>query len=381
MLRKPLDRWLAVMLILTFVAFVGLSFPGAVRAAESQDTVQTSEDESTSQEETVTSDEEQGDDTADEDSESGDAVEDEDEHMMDTEHEDETMMDDPHDAEHEMDVHEDEEEEDEADDHFGPRGRGKKIKRWMKLHEEHRRGLLRAHEVISRILERAPHAARPALARVLARLQALQGLDTVDDETLEDVAEELEEAIDLAEEEVEAAEEAAEEETEEEAEVLSLSAEFHELAGDLERAEKAYKRAIKMAKKRLELYKKYGQLRRKLGKKGLTAFVNGQEPEFDVPPFIRDGRTLVPIRAITETLGALVTWDPETRTVTIVRGNITVILRIDNVVAEVNGRRIILDVPATIEKGRTVIPIRFVSEAFGAYVDWLGEEGIIVVIE
>ncbi|MFX0561179.1 stalk domain-containing protein [Tepidibacillus infernus] len=114
---------------------------------------------------------------------------------------------------------------------------------------------------------------------------------------------------------------------------------------------------------------------------GIKTFVDGVTPVFDVKPFIENGRTLVPIRAITESLEANVGWDGVKRQVSIERGNETVLLTIDSNVAIVNGQEITIDVPAKIVNGRTVLPLRFVSEAFGAKVDWKAESQMIVISE
>ncbi|MCE5224028.1 hypothetical protein LLG10_07600 [bacterium] len=98
--------------------------------------------------------------------------------------------------------------------------------------------------------------------------------------------------------------------------------------------------------------------------------VNDVVKAIDVPPFIQSGRTLVPIRAISEGLGAKVEWEPKTQKITIRLGSKTVELWIGKLEAKVNGKTVKLDVPPMIKKGRTFVPIRFVSEALGAKVDW-----------
>lgn len=90
----------------------------------------------------------------------------------------------------------------------------------------------------------------------------------------------------------------------------------------------------------------------------------------DVPPEVRSGRTLVPLRAIFEYLQADVAWDGATRTVTATRGGTHVRLQIDNPVAWVNDQEVPLDQPPVISGDRTLVPVRFVSEALGATVEW-----------
>lgn len=98
--------------------------------------------------------------------------------------------------------------------------------------------------------------------------------------------------------------------------------------------------------------------------------LNGQELSFDVPPTIEEGRTLVPMRAIFEALGAEVGWDGATRTVTAAKSQTTIRLTIGVKVAYRDGVSVTLDAPAKIINGRTLVPLRFVSEALGCKVDW-----------
>jgi N-acetylmuramoyl-L-alanine amidase len=91
---------------------------------------------------------------------------------------------------------------------------------------------------------------------------------------------------------------------------------------------------------------------------------------FDVEPIIENGRTMVPLRAIFEALGAQVDWDNDTRTVTAIKGDTTVVLPIGSTKPTVNGKEWPLDVPAKISQNRTLAPVRFVGEAFGSSVGW-----------
>ncbi|MFX4263706.1 ankyrin repeat domain-containing protein [Pelotomaculum propionicicum] len=84
---------------------------------------------------------------------------------------------------------------------------------------------------------------------------------------------------------------------------------------------------------------------------------------------VENDRTLVPFRNIFEAMGADVQWDKDTQTVTAKKGDITISLIIDGP-AYKNGEPIVLDVPAKIIKSRTMVPLRFVGEAFGATVNW-----------
>ncbi|WP_418792337.1 DUF6612 family protein [Phosphitispora sp. TUW77] len=91
---------------------------------------------------------------------------------------------------------------------------------------------------------------------------------------------------------------------------------------------------------------------------------------FDVNPVIREGRTLVPVRKIIESMGGEVIWNADNRTVIINKGDDNVVLIIDSNLAKVNEKDVIMDVPAAIIDGRTLIPLRFVSENLDAVVSW-----------
>ncbi len=105
----------------------------------------------------------------------------------------------------------------------------------------------------------------------------------------------------------------------------------------------------------------------------ITVSYNGEKIYFDQLPVIDNGRTLVPLRAIFETIGAAVDWNGETQTVTATKDDVTVSLIINNTTATKNGETITLDVPAKIVGGRTLVPVRFVADCFGVNVDWNGE--------
>jgi lysozyme len=102
----------------------------------------------------------------------------------------------------------------------------------------------------------------------------------------------------------------------------------------------------------------------------MVAHLDGQLVTLDTSPVIVSGRTLVPLRPIIEGLGGAITWVPETRSVEVEFNGTTLLLQIGNRTAVVNGEVVILDVPAAIMNGRTMLPVRFVSEHLGADVEW-----------
>ena len=91
---------------------------------------------------------------------------------------------------------------------------------------------------------------------------------------------------------------------------------------------------------------------------------------FDVPPIIEDGSTLVPMRFLFEQMGADVEWDSETQTATAMLDNKAVTFSIDNVNARINNKSAKMDVPARLVNGKTMVPLRFLSENMGYDVDW-----------
>ena len=107
---------------------------------------------------------------------------------------------------------------------------------------------------------------------------------------------------------------------------------------------------------------------------GNAAFtVNGVAKTLDSPPVIKNGRTLVPIRAIIEALGGTVGWDATARKATVTLGSATVELWIGKSAAKVNGVSTLIDpanakVVPEIINGRTMLPVRFVSENLGCSV-------------
>jgi hypothetical protein len=106
------------------------------------------------------------------------------------------------------------------------------------------------------------------------------------------------------------------------------------------------------------------------GEMPITVVVDGSQIQFDVEPVIEEGRTLVPMRFIFEALGAEVTWQEETRTATATSGERTIVITVDDSNMLKDGETVVLDVPARLIDGRTLVPVRAVSEGMGARVVW-----------
>ncbi len=107
--------------------------------------------------------------------------------------------------------------------------------------------------------------------------------------------------------------------------------------------------------------------------------LNGNYIAFDQPPVIENSRTLVPMRAIFEVFGAVVTWDQETKTVTGTLDGKVVTLTVGDKTSYVNGEAATLDVPAKIINGRTMVPVRFISESLDADVQWIQSPMTVVI--
>ena len=103
----------------------------------------------------------------------------------------------------------------------------------------------------------------------------------------------------------------------------------------------------------------------------ITVTLNGEAIDFaDQAPEIVEGRTLVPLRAIFEALGASVEWDQATKTVTSSMDDVTIKLTIGDNNLYRNGEAKVLDVPAQILNSRTMVPARAIAEAYGVDVQW-----------
>lgn len=99
--------------------------------------------------------------------------------------------------------------------------------------------------------------------------------------------------------------------------------------------------------------------------------LNGDPVHFEgIGPQQMEGRVLVPVRGVLEKLGADVAWQPETQTVIAGNGQVDIKLRLGDRRARVNGRDVMLDVPAQEIGGHTMVPLRFLGEALGAKIVW-----------
>lgn len=112
----------------------------------------------------------------------------------------------------------------------------------------------------------------------------------------------------------------------------------------------------------------------------IKVILNGAPLSFTQSPVIENGTTLVPMRAIFEAMGASVDWNADTKTVTSVKGNTTISLTLYSSTAKVNEEKITLAVPGKLINGSTMMPLRFVSESLGAEVKWDGTNKTITIV-
>ncbi len=111
----------------------------------------------------------------------------------------------------------------------------------------------------------------------------------------------------------------------------------------------------------------------------IRVYVDGRLVDFDVPPTVIQSRVLVPLRGVFEQLGATVDYDARTQHILAVRGSQTVELTIGSRQARVNDQGNLLDVPAFTISGRTMVPLRFISESLGAAVQWIEASRTILI--
>jgi len=117
------------------------------------------------------------------------------------------------------------------------------------------------------------------------------------------------------------------------------------------------------------------------------ALVDSEPVTLDTPPLIYKGRTMVPVRFIAEAFGADVFYDAAEQEIDIAFGSVYISLWVNKTRARIevtengqrNNRIVILDAPPIIRNGRTLVPVRFIAEAFGATIDWDGKEEKITI--
>gem|GEM_PF-6589486 len=143
------------------------------------------------------------------------------------------------------------------------------------------------------------------------------------------------------------------------------------------------------AELRLGLMKKIVDLKKVNGDDSISAFIDGKEVEFDVPPVIKSNRTLIPVRAVTTALGAQVDWNPSKPNIINITKSVIddagsevlklIIIDLDTKKVTINGVATELDVPPMMIGNRTMVPVRFIAESFNMNINWDKYVGGIVI--
>jgi len=111
-------------------------------------------------------------------------------------------------------------------------------------------------------------------------------------------------------------------------------------------------------------------------------YVNNKKIELETPPIIVNNRTMVPLRFIIENFGGDIYWNSTDSSIKIVFPEKEILMWVNNSTAYINGKKYILDSPPIIIGGRTLVPVRFVVEALGAYVFWNStDSGVTIIYE
>lgn len=101
-----------------------------------------------------------------------------------------------------------------------------------------------------------------------------------------------------------------------------------------------------------------------------NVLIKNGNAKFDTPPVIKEGRTLIPVRAISEALGATVAYNADEKAVTITKDDKVIVLYLGEQKVLVNGAETAIDVPAEVMNNRTMVPLRFIAEQLEFEVEW-----------
>lgn len=152
-------------------------------------------------------------------------------------------------------------------------------------------------------------------------------------------------------------------------------------SGTEQHKEKLLKEMISLEPRHAQTYQQLGTLYKNRGEVQCHLWCNGNEVKSDIPPVIKDGRTLIPIRALSEALGAQVEWLQEEQTVLISKGDTNIRLQVQNRTALINGQTFELDVPADNINSRVFVPLRFCAQAFNSDLAYYPEGRIVSINE
>ncbi len=108
-------------------------------------------------------------------------------------------------------------------------------------------------------------------------------------------------------------------------------------------------------------------------------YANNKVSAIEAAPAITNGRTMVPVRAVAEALGSTGDWNAEAQTVTLTKGDDTVVMTIGSTDYSVNGEAKAMEAAPAITNGRTLVPLRAAAEALGKVVYWDGERQLVSI--
>ena len=111
----------------------------------------------------------------------------------------------------------------------------------------------------------------------------------------------------------------------------------------------------------------------------INMYVDGFPVTMDTEPYLYKDYTMVPLRFAASTLNATLLWDNDTRTATLIKGSTVIELTIGKEYALVNGEQVKLSAPVQLKDERTFIPVRFVSETLGGTVNWVNETSTVQI--
>ncbi len=160
---------------------------------------------------------------------------------------------------------------------------------------------------------------------------------------------------------------------------------LRQFAAQLEKAKKynaalrVYEEALKNGDADKEVYKKIGEINKKTGKKGPGIYVGKKRVNAQVDPVVKNGTTLVPLRAVSESLDANVKWDAKLKKITIIKGDKIIELTLKSKIIKINGEQKTIEQPADVISGNTVVPLRVVSETLDATVGYDNETKLVTV--
>lgn len=108
--------------------------------------------------------------------------------------------------------------------------------------------------------------------------------------------------------------------------------------------------------------------------------VDGERIDFKgAPPQAQGSRIMVPIRGIFEHMGANLAWNQQAQSVTSRRGDSTVVVTVGKSDATINGKAATVETPPIVAQGRVMVPLRFLAQALGAQVEWLGADRTVAI--